>query len=163
MIKRRGFTIIEVLVVVSIIILLLSVIMVSLGEAKFRARDARRVAEMAEMYKEAMLVHAEPATPFSGCGASHVATNTCTNPDLSKFRDPAKPDLTCNSSSVKACDYSVAGANGNAIQGVLGVINVPNTQDFEICSYLEGGAGSLSKGLVSVGSASGGVIVRGCK
>lgn len=44
--KTRGFTLIEMLVVVAIIGLLASVVIVGLGDARKKARDARRLSEV---------------------------------------------------------------------------------------------------------------------
>jgi len=47
--NKRGFTIIELLVVVAVIAVLSSVIMVALSNAKEKSRDARRASDMREI------------------------------------------------------------------------------------------------------------------
>ena len=47
--KKRGFTLIEVLIVVSIIGLLASVVLIGLGGFRARGRDARRIADLREV------------------------------------------------------------------------------------------------------------------
>ncbi|MFA5098774.1 MAG: prepilin-type N-terminal cleavage/methylation domain-containing protein [Candidatus Paceibacterota bacterium] len=47
--KEKGFTLIEILIVVAIIGLLASVVLVGLGSFRSRGRDARRVADLREV------------------------------------------------------------------------------------------------------------------
>jgi prepilin-type N-terminal cleavage/methylation domain-containing protein len=46
--KRKGFTLVEILIVVSIIGLLSSIVLVGLGSFRARGRDARRIADLRE-------------------------------------------------------------------------------------------------------------------
>lgn len=48
MYKKQGFTLVEILVVVSIIGMLSSIVLVGLGSFRARGRDARRVADLRE-------------------------------------------------------------------------------------------------------------------
>ncbi len=57
--RRAGFTLIEMLVVIAIIGLLSSTILVGLGTARSRARDARRIADIREIQNGLEAYHSE--------------------------------------------------------------------------------------------------------
>ena len=68
----KGFTLIELLVVVAIIAMLASVILTSLGSARAKARDVKRLAEMRTMQTALELYHSTfgvyPSSDGAGTG-----------------------------------------------------------------------------------------------
>lgn len=78
--KKRGFTLIELLVVIAIIGLLATLAVVAFGNARKKARDAKRLSDMTQIHKALMLYHDEygrfPGPSNSGdncCGGWDVA------------------------------------------------------------------------------------------
>ena len=68
--SRKGFTLVEILVVVSIIGLLSSIVLVGLGSFRARGRDARRVADLRETQNALELYYGKfggyPLTTWDG-------------------------------------------------------------------------------------------------
>lgn len=73
----RGFTIIELLVVVAVIGMLSSVVLALLSDARLDARDKRRIADLQQIQKALELYHVDHATfPRESEGANgNIATN----------------------------------------------------------------------------------------
>ena len=74
--KKQGFTLVEILVVVSIIGLLSSIVLVGLGSFRARGRDARRVADLRETQNALELYYGKfggyPLTAWDGLKAMLV-------------------------------------------------------------------------------------------
>jgi len=69
---KSGFTLIELLVVISIIGLLSSIVLTSVNSARAKARDARRLRDINEIYKAAILFeHDKGFYPLSDLGETY--------------------------------------------------------------------------------------------
>ena len=71
---KKGFTLIELLVVISIIGVLATFVLNSLGDARSRARDAKRISELKQLEVALALYYADngsyPVRITSGCAVS---------------------------------------------------------------------------------------------
>ena len=150
--QRKGFTLVELLVVIAIIGILSSVVLASLNSARAKARDARRIAEVAQMVKGIQVIDIDPAPVLAGCTGAYADASTCTTPNFSLYHDVSGATTPCAGASAASCQYSISKEDGTA---------GATAQNFQVCSYLENGAGTLSAGPFS-SSNSGGGVVAGC-
>lgn len=142
--NKRGFTLIELLVVIAIIGILASIVLVSLNGARGKGRDAKRIAEMQQMWRAIELLGNDNSTAFSGCTtAGYNVASTCTSPDLSQFSDPSGVATACGAAPTEACNYTVSSKAGSG---------APLFNNWQIKAYLETGNGGLVAGEVCLSS-----------
>ncbi|HLD31003.1 MAG TPA: prepilin-type N-terminal cleavage/methylation domain-containing protein [Patescibacteria group bacterium] len=142
--NKKGFTLIEILVVVAIVGLLAVLAVVALNSARKNARDIERVGSMKQVQVEMERVFSENNSyELSGCTTSGVAVSSCTTPlsnylpGIASIKDPvaSKTCLVENGVCVDKvpCDYTVAVD--------------PNNSDYKFCFYTEGEVGNLTQGM----------------
>ena len=164
--NKKGFSLIELLVVIAIIGLLSSLAVVNLNSARGKARDAKRVSDVKQL---ALLIEMAATSNATGAYQGVLPAN-CDSPgeltvdcddgtgtfedqDWSLFYDPSRLDAgtpldgPCTNDSIAACDYA------------MGVDNT-SVDDYEICFFLEEGAGSVPQGVNSVNKSA--VLSPGC-
>jgi prepilin-type N-terminal cleavage/methylation domain-containing protein len=160
----KGFTLIELLVVIAIIGILASIVLVSLNGARGKGRDANRIESLQQMARAIALIDTDPAAAFTGCITDMADVSTCTNPNLSQYKDPSTTGIICSTTggtgTPPTCQYAVSGANGTVDQAASP--KIPNSQNWEVCTYLENGLGSGAAGMYSISSATS-TVAAGCK
>lgn len=132
--KNEGFTLIELLVVIAIIGLLSSVVMVSLDQARKRARDTKRVAEIEQLIQAVEMYHiSNAAYPGEGDTDGAIISPSCAsysdfiedlkNEGYTVSEDP-RHNVSCGQSSVNnedylyAWDYKIDGGQGTHCIGI---------------------------------------------
>jgi|AP95_1055475.scaffolds.fasta_scaffold00456_1 prepilin-type N-terminal cleavage/methylation domain-containing protein len=141
--KQKGFTLIELLVVIAVIGMLASIILVSLGPARARARDARRISDVRQMSLALETEAADNGEAITGCVGDQVDADTCnmvgTAVVFTNFQDPSTPGTPCVAgASTDTCQYSIATDAGG-----VGA----RTDDYQICFVLEQANGALGLSL----------------
>lgn len=87
--NKKGFTLIEILIVISVIGILASIVLVNLGGFRSRGRDARRIADLRTMQNALELYYANEGNyPAGDSAALYAAVEAL--PGIGKLpRDPA--------------------------------------------------------------------------
>lgn len=146
-----GFTLIELLVVISIIGVLSSMVVVSLNDARAKARDAKRLNDVRQMANVLAIAATEGSVPaaLTGCNAVSEEKNVrvCTGPEsvadiFKRFSDPSilNPDnnnTICHAGATAPCQYSLN----------IGSTNVENAQ---VYFFLESEVAGLAAKLHSI-------------
>lgn len=80
--RKKAFTLLELLVVVSLIALVITVIIVVVSSARAKGRDARRISDIREINNAIVLYQSDhqgnpPDLGQSNCGSLHIYDSTC--------------------------------------------------------------------------------------
>lgn len=106
--KKKGFTLIELLVVIAIIGILASIVLVSLGGARAKAKDARIQANMAQIRTIAEVLYTGAVYPDGTAGSN----NGFDTPVYTGGTPPACTGDTTRDASLKALDGDIRAQQG---------------------------------------------------
>jgi len=148
--SSKGFTLVELLVVIAIIGILATLATISLNAARSKARDAKRISDLKQMATAMELWNTDNNTYTGGCNALAAdegvgdLTSVCAPNDYitwTKFVDPSAPktaggdQIACAATATGPCDY-VIGKTTIEIDGVDTAVGV-YSNGYRFCAYFE--------------------------
>lgn len=96
--KKKGFTLIELLVVIAVIGMLSSIVLVSLGGVRKKARDARRQADLRQISSAMELAYDDSSAECGGEGAYPTSTTALSKicPTSGQYLNPFPANVPPN-------------------------------------------------------------------
>ena len=143
---KKGFTLIELLVVIAIIALLSTLAVVSLNNARAKARDATRVSDIKQMQTALELYFADQQG-YPGAAATPGSANAdCLGNSTAGFVSAASCGTTKYMEKVPANQTPVASGWTNYTYATAGTLTNNFASSYELVFGLEGIAGSFGSG-----------------
>jgi prepilin-type N-terminal cleavage/methylation domain-containing protein len=132
--KNKAFTLIELLVVIAIIALLASIVLVALGSARVKARDAKRVGDIRELQAAFELYYSDNGQYPPVCGASSSGAYVGAWPTLlSSTYVASMPNDPTNTATLYGYYY----CSGYKPNGVCGYTYNGSNADYILATRLE--------------------------
>ena len=154
--EKHGFTLIELMVVIAIIGILSTLAVVSLGNARVRARDSKRLADMRSLQSALEIYYTDqqsyPAEAASGVCTPTTTLEGCCLDDQADGGGTVEPGwrATCDAGQTLITVPNDPRNNAVAVGGLADnyVYNLVNANSYYVNFRLELPSGSLTAGMV---------------